>query len=240
MLAANVDHLTFSYPLAYKSEPVLQNASTTIAQNEFVGIIGPNGGGKTTFLKLLMGILKPSSGKITLLGKSPSESKKEIAYVPQVFRVDRQFPLTVLELVLGGCFSKKLWWQSFDKEDREKALLALEKVGLLSFAKASFGSLSGGQAQRALIARALVSSPKILILDEPTANVDKQAEKEICTLLHELKNKCTIIMVTHDLKTVLTLIDYVLYIQRDITKIYKPQLCEHFTLGLYHSPYLSS
>jgi zinc transport system ATP-binding protein len=187
-----------------------------------------------------MGILKPISGNITLFGKTPRESKKEIAYVPQVFRVDRQFPITVLELVLGGSFSKKSWWQSFNKKDREEALQALEKVGLLSYANASFGSLSGGQAQRALIARALLSSPKLLILDEPTANVDKQAEKEICALLHDLKNKCTIIMVTHDLKTVLTSIDYVLYIQKEITKIYKPQLCEHFTLGLYHSPYLST
>lgn len=235
MKIIEAENLFFSYA----DEGILKNVSLTISKGEFIGIIGPNGGGKTTFLKLLMGLLKPSSGKLTIDGLTPKAARTKISYVPQVLRVDRQFPISVLELVLGGKISTTPWWRSFSEKDKQDALEVIDKVGLLEFKDRAFGTLSGGQAQRALIARAMVSKPEILLLDEPTASVDSQAEAEIYELLKDLKTKCTILMVTHDLKAIITDVDRVFCIQREVIALNKDQVCEHFAIGLYHSPYIN-
>ena len=227
------ENLSFSYA----DEGILKNVSLSITKGEFIGIIGPNGGGKTTFLKLLMGLLKPTSGKLTIDGLAPKAARTKIAYVPQVLRVDRQFPISVLELVLGGRLCKTPWWKSFSEVDRQEALDVIEKVRLSEFKDRAFGTLSGGQAQRALIARAMVSKPEILLLDEPTASIDVHAEAEIYEILKELRQKCTILMVTHDLKAIMNDIDRVFCIQREVIMLNKDQVCEHFAIGLYHSPY---
>lgn len=232
MTIIEASNLCFSY----ENELILKNISLTIKRGEFIGIIGPNGGGKTTFLRLLMGLLKPSSGMLTVTGISPKIARVKIGYVPQVLRVDRQFPISVKELVLGGRLSKKSWWQQYDEDDIKEALLAIEKVGLTPFVDQSFGTLSGGQAQRALIARALVSKPEILLLDEPTASVDAEIEAHIYAILKELKGSCTILMVTHDLKAAIDHIDRVFCIKREVTSLLKAQVCQHFAIGLYHPP----
>ncbi|HRD55541.1 MAG TPA: ABC transporter ATP-binding protein [Parachlamydiaceae bacterium] len=221
---------------AYQDSLVLKNVSFQINKGEFLGIIGPNGGGKTTLLKLLMGFLKPLSGEIQIFGNEPKNALNCIAYVPQTARFDRQFPISVMELVLLGRLSKLPWYGQYSKADKEKAVEALEKVGLLHLSDASFGTLSGGQAQRALIARALVSEPKLLLLDEPTASVDIQAEAEIYQILQSLKGKMTIMMVTHDLGAAINLVKRVILVQGTAAVLDPKEICEHFAVGLYHTP----
>lgn len=223
---------------AYEDTLVLDHTSFSVQQGEFVGIIGPNGGGKTTLLKLLMGFLKPKCGSLRILGKTPQEAISDISYVPQNLRYDRQFPISVIELVLTGRLAHLPWYGRFRDSDREIAYKALETVGLTGLENRSFGTLSGGQAQRALIARALVSQPKILLLDEPTASVDSQAEEEIYTILKKLAGSMTILMVTHDLQAAINLVQRVLCVQHKVTSLLPQEVCEHFALGLYHTPLL--
>lgn len=226
------ENVFFSYPRS----PVLQGISFQIEAGEFVGIIGPNGGGKTTLLKLMMGFLRPDSGTIEIFGESPQYSIKKLAYVPQTIRFDRQFPISVLELVLSGKLSNLPWYGIFSRADKKAAFHALEKVGLSDYYNRSFGTLSGGQAQRALIARALVSEPKLLLLDEPTASVDSQAEADIYKILNELHKDITIIMVTHDLRAAIDQVERVLCVQREVISLKPEEVCEHFAIGLYHPP----
>lgn len=221
---------------AYQEALVLKEVSFQVEVGDFVGIIGPNGGGKTTLLKLLMGFLKPLSGEIQIFGKSPQSALKCLAYVPQTARFDRQFPISVMELVLSGRLSRLPWYGKYHKQDKEKASECLEKVGLSHLSEASFGTLSGGQAQRALIARALVAEPKLLLLDEPTASVDVQAEAEIYQILEGLKGQMTIMMVTHDLGAAINLVKRVILVQGTAAVLDPSEICEHFTVGLYHTP----
>lgn len=227
-----LQHLNFSYVNA----DVLRNVSFQVDAGEFVGIIGPNGGGKTTLLKLLMGFLRPTSGKLELFGHPPSSILKQIAYVPQGLHFDRQFPISVIELVLSGRLSKLPWYGVYSDQDRKAASKALEQVGLLDFQNKPFGSLSGGQAQRALIARALVSEPQLLLLDEPTASIDSQAQAIIYSILKELRGTMTIMMVTHDLKAAIDIVERVLCVQGGVLSLMPSEVCEHFALGLYHAP----
>jgi zinc transport system ATP-binding protein len=220
--------------------PVLQDISFTVEQGEFVGIIGPNGGGKTTLLKLLLGFITPWEGTISILGKNPTSYPNSIAYVPQAMHFDKLFPISVMDLVLGGRLSKLPWWGSFSKEDREKALHALEQVNLVDLQNRPFGTLSGGQAQRALIARALAQEPKILLLDEPMACVDIQAEADIYDVLNKIKSTLTIMMVTHDIRAVIQQVKRVLCVQGGLMSFEPSQVCEHFALGLYHFPLIQT
>lgn len=223
----------------YQDAPVLSNVSFEIKQGEYVGIIGPNGGGKTTLLKLILGFLHPEKGSLEILGASPLKAQRSLAYVPQNMRFDRYFPITVLEVVLQGRLSHLTWWGSFKKEDQEIALESLHQIGLPHLASRPFGTLSGGQQQRVLIARALASRPHILLLDEPTASVDAEAEKEILALIKSLKTAMTILMVTHDLPTAIHQVDRVLLCAQGNVESYSPQeICEHYALGLYHPPLL--
>jgi zinc transport system ATP-binding protein len=230
-MAIKVDQLFFQY----EETPVLENVSFAIAKGEFVGIFGPNGGGKTTLLKLLMGFLKAQKGTIEILGESPKSARQQIGYVPQVSNLDRQFPITVLDVVMMGCLDKSIW-RSYIPGAREKARQALTEVGLLDFEHHAFGTLSGGQAQRVLIARALVGNPSILFLDEPTASVDPSAEENIYQILQHLKRKMTIVMVTHDLQVMLQKVDRFICVHRDVTTYSQAQVCDHFAQGLYHPP----
>ncbi len=230
--AIDLKHLFFSY----QDRLVLKDISFSVMEGEFVGIIGPNGGGKTTLLKLILGFLKPESGSVEIFGKSPYSVLKQIAYVPQTARFDRQFPISVMELVLSGRLSRLPWYGKYSAEDKKKALEALEKVDLADMQNASFGTLSGGQAQRALIARALVSEPKLLLLDEPTASVDSQAEAHIYEILEGLRGIITIMMVTHDLNAVIDHVDRVICVQNTAFVLKPEEVCQHFAIGLYHGP----
>ena len=230
-MAIKSNHLFFQY----EETPILENVSLTIQQGEFVGIFGPNGGGKTTLLKLILGFLKPRKGSLEILGKSPKAAREKMGYVPQISQLDKEFPITAFEVVLMGCLDKSLW-RSYTSESKELAIQALTDVGMLDFQNHPFGTLSGGQAQRVLIARALASKPAILLLDEPTASVDASAEEAIYKLLVQLKGSITILMVTHDLQVMMQNVDRFLCVQRQVTEYTQSQVCHHFAQGLYHPP----
>lgn len=231
----STQHLFFQYD----NMPTLVDVNFDIFKGEFVGVFGPNGGGKTTLLKLIMGLLPPKRGTIELFGHLPKQMRHLIGYVPQAVRFDRDFPISVLEVVMMGCLQKLTWWGSYPKDTKDKALRALERVELIHKAKASFGTLSGGEAQRTLIARAIVDEPQLLLLDEPTANVDPQAQAGIYEQLIELNKTMTILMVTHDLQTIVDKVGKLLCVQRQVTCLKAKDVCEHFALGLYHAPLTS-
>ncbi len=234
MSAIKVDDVHFFYTDA----PILQDVSLHIESGAFIGIIGPNGGGKTTLLKLLMGFLSPQRGAISLLGKTPEKARLHIGYVPQAHRFDKEFPVTVEELVFMGCLASISPLKKVPEPLQKKALDLMERLGLLPHKDKAFGSLSGGLAQRALLARALVSDPSILLLDEPTANIDPPSTSLIFDLLEEMKGQKTILLVTHDLKTVIERVDRVLCIEGAVSSFLPKELCEHFAFGLYHTPLL--
>lgn len=232
-----MEDISFGYN---EEEPVLQNVSLEVQKGEFIGLIGPNGGGKTSLLKLLMGFLEPWRGKISLLGKSPTRYPNGVGYVPQSLYCDKSFPINVMDLVLEGRLSSLPWWGTFSKVDREKALLALDQVKLLDYQNRPFGTLSGGQAQRALIARALAGEPQVLLLDEPMASVDIEAESDIYDVLESIRGKLTILMVTHDIRAIIQQVKRVLCVQRGVMSMEPAEVCEHFALGLYHFPLIQT
>ena len=190
----SANNLSFSY----NGEIVLKNVNLTINENDFVWIVGPNGGGKTTLLKLILGLLKPKIGDIKILGNSPQKARKYIGYMSQHILLDSQFPVNVLDVVLMGRIGNSKTIGPFRSTDKEIAHEVLKQVGLFEYRHKQFSQLSGGQQRRLLIARALVSRPKILLLDEPTANLDADSEKDLFELLHKLNKELTIILVSHD------------------------------------------
>jgi zinc transport system ATP-binding protein len=181
---------------------VLEDISLSVDEGDFVGIIGPNGGGKTTLLKVILGLIPPLRGHVSILGKSPERARRKIGYVPQYNLFDRNFPLNVRDVVMMGRLSKKSLFGQYGQKDREMTEQALDQVGMLSFWDKQIGTLSGGEQQRVFIARALVSRPKLLLLDEPTAGVDTAMQTELFELLEKLKSDMAIVMVSHDISVV--------------------------------------
>jgi zinc transport system ATP-binding protein len=221
---------------SFQGLPVLQEVNLTIAPGEFIGIFGPNGGGKTTLLKLLMGFLIPESGSIRLFGESPEKIRHRIGYVPQVHRTDPDFPITVAELIAMGRLSRRPYFGGFSKTDWIECESWMERLGLLPHKDKAYGELSGGLAQRALLARALIADPDLLLLDEPTANIDAASLAIFLHTIENLKGKKTILLVTHDLNTVAQRVSRLLCVQGKISIFQASEICEHFALGLYHAP----
>ncbi len=193
---------------------VLEDVDLTIREGEFLGIIGPNGGGKTTLLKVILGLLKPIRGEVEVFGLPPEEGRHFIGYVPQYGTFDRDFPIRVLEVVLMGRLRKRGPLRPFSREDRRRALEALELVEMAHLKDRQIGTLSGGELQRVLIARALVSEPKLLLLDEPTANVDLPVETEFFEMLEQLRKDMTIVLVTHDVGVLSTYVEKIACLNR--------------------------
>ena len=200
----------------YGDVPILEDINIDIHQKEFIGMVGPNGSGKTILLKIILGLLAPDHGTEEVLGKPPVQSVKNVGYMPQFAPFTRDFPISVEETVLMGRLGKTSSMGFFSKEDKQLAAESMEAVEVLDLRKRSIGSLSGGQLQRALIARALTCNPEIMILDEPTANVDMKVEKDIFDLLKRLNEKITIIVVTHDIGFISQYIDRVACINRTL------------------------
>ena len=184
---------------AFNSIPVLQDISLQVKSREFLGIIGPNAGGKSTLLKVMLGLIEPQSGEVSVMGQEPELGRLEIGYVPQYPTFSRDFPINVQELVLMGRLGETRWYGQYTRGDVEIAREAMEVVEITNIANRHVGSLSGGQLQRALIARALATKPEILLLDEPTANIDIQVEENIFGLLKQYNKNMTIIVVSHDI-----------------------------------------
>ncbi|HWQ18313.1 MAG TPA: metal ABC transporter ATP-binding protein [Methanotrichaceae archaeon] len=181
---------------------VLEDINLEVMEGDFLGLIGPNGGGKSTLLKIILGLIKPERGEIKIFGLPPKEARKMVGYMPQKNVFDKAFPVTALEVVLmGRCTSAGLL-KRYRPEDRQAALKALEAVGMQDHEKTEIGSLSGGEQQRVFVARSLVSEPRLLLLDEPTTGIDAAQQAEFYDLLRKLNEKITIIMVSHDLSAV--------------------------------------
>lgn len=193
-----IKDLSFSYG----SSIVLEDLDLVVVENDFIGIIGPNGGGKTTLLKIILGLLEPDSGKIEVLGTSPRKARKKVGYVPQYSKFDEFFPITVIEVVLLGLMAAKKPGRGFTREERALALKCLEEVGIMDLAARPIGELSYGQKQRVFIARAIVKEPLILLLDEPTASVDAMAQESFYDILADLKKNMAIMLITHDMGAV--------------------------------------
>jgi len=207
---------------------VIQKASLEIMPREFIGLIGPNGGGKTTALKLMLGFLKPQEGTVKIAGS--------IGYVPQTTSYDPAFPISVYEVILSGCAGQLTFWGQYPKKAHEQASHLIKTFELEEQRGQPYGSLSGGQAQKTLIARALISDLSILLLDEPTANIDAKTEKQIFAFLKELKKEKTILIVTHNFDAIIQNVDRVICFQQEVTTLKPENVCEHFSIGMYHKP----
>jgi len=203
---------------AYENLQVLEEVELAIEKNDFVWVVGPNGGGKTTLMKLILGILSPDTGRIRVFGKSPRQARSRIGYMPQTVHVDPLFPATVLDVALMGRLGNGARFGFYRKKDRTAAEKALDEVGLLKLKKEAYSSLSGGQQRRLLIARALACEPELLILDEPTANLDLVVEKDLFKLLRKLNESLTIIMVSHDPAIVSEFVQRVVCVNRRVSE----------------------
>ena len=201
---------------SYDGRPVIEGANLTVGCGEFVTVVGPNGGGKTTLLKLVLGLLRPDSGSVRIFGCRPEESKPRMGYVPQRSDIDPSFPATVLDVVLMGRLGSTRRFGMYTRGDVDAAMAALADVELAELSRRPFSKLSGGQRQRTLVARALVSQPDILLLDEPTANLDIAMEQELYEILLRLKTRLTLLLVSHDLAFVSGFTDTVACVNRTV------------------------
>jgi zinc transport system ATP-binding protein len=204
------EHVSFSYSKA----PVLEGIDFSVKKNEFVALMGPNGGGKSTMLKIILGLLSPDKGRVRAFGNEPRSQRKKIGYLAQYSHFDLSFPIGVFDLVLMGCY--KSIGRYYKKQDRQSAMEALEKVHMAPFYKRHISELSGGQLQRVLIARAIVKKPLLLLLDEPMSSVDAQAQQSIYELLSQLNQDMAIILITHDTSVVSQMIGSVACLNRKL------------------------
>ncbi|MBN1476291.1 ABC transporter ATP-binding protein [Candidatus Sumerlaeota bacterium] len=195
---------------AYQGFPVLRDINLTLERGQFASVVGPNGSGKTTLFRLFLGLLTPDRGTIRILGQSPLESRTRIGYVPQHFAFDPKYPIRVSDVVRMGCLGQGHRWVWGGRAERRRVRGALEAVGMGGQRNAPFSTLSGGQRQRVLIARALVIDPEILLLDEPTANVDAMGEEEILGLIEGLRGEMTVMLITHSVSVVSRFIETII------------------------------
>jgi len=195
--------------------PILEDVTLSIREHDFLGIIGPNGGGKTTLLKVILGLVPPDSGEVRVFGGDPVKNRRFVGYVPQHSLFDHDFPIKVMDVVLTGRAGKRLF-RGYSDHDRELARNALEMVEMLPFEGRQIGKLSGGEQQRVFIARALAAEPKVLLLDEPAAGIDMHAQTEFYELLKRLKETMTIVMVSHDITAISIHVDKIACLNRKL------------------------
>lgn len=213
MNVIDIENLSFSY----SKETILEDIELHVKDKEFLAIIGPNGGGKSTLLKLILGLLKPKKGSIKLFGKEPVKNLSDIGYVPQNTNINTNFPIKVIEVVMMGHVGSRRPLIGYKKEEIICARGALKRVGMLEFENKKIGSLSGGQRQRVMIARALCAHPKMMLLDEPTSSIDVKGQKEIYELLKELNKSMTIVVVSHDISVILEYASVVAHINKNLS-----------------------
>jgi zinc transport system ATP-binding protein len=198
----------------YDNDIIIENINCNIYDGDFFGIIGPNGGGKSTLLKIILGLLNPTKGTIKIYGQDPKIGRKNIGYVPQHSEYDKHYPISVFDVVLMGRRSIRGLHPTYSSDDKKATMKALEKVNMEEYKKRHISELSGGQRQRVFIARALVSNPKILLLDEPTASIDKDLQINFYNLLKELNKNVTIVLVTHDIGVISSYVNRVACLNR--------------------------
>jgi len=211
-----IDDVSF----AYAGVPVLEHISLEIPEQQFLGIVGPNAGGKSTLLKIILGLLKPQRGSIKVLGKSPKKARSDLGYVPQYPAFARDFPVTVEQVVLMGRLGQGRIIGGYSRNDKAVCQRVMQETEVINLSQRRIDRLSGGQLQRVLVARALACEPRILLLDEPTANIDMRVENELFDLLKILNKRMTILVVSHDIAFISG------YVQR-VACLNRTLICHH-------------
>ncbi len=220
----------------YDGEVILKNASFDIHENDFIGIIGPNGGGKTTLVKVILGLIKPRAGEVKYFFNAQSNDQL-IGYLPQTHFIDKKFPISVKDVVLSGYMNKNRMIRRFSSDEKIFAEHQMEKMGLAALRKKPIGELSGGQMQRVFLCRAIISSPKLLILDEPNNNVDNKFESDLYETLRKLNETMAIMIVSHDIGIISSYIKTIICVNRDV-HYHSSNIINETQLKAYNCPIL--
>lgn len=224
-----IKHLAASY----EDKQVLHEVNLTVYQDDYLGIIGPNGGGKTTLMRLILGLMKPTKGNIRYFKDGKEVKEISMGYLPQYNALDRQFPISVYEVVLSGLSKTKGLFARYTKAQHQQVLDTLERMQLTDLKDCHIGALSGGQLQRVLLARAIVSMPDVIILDEPNTYIDRRFQKQMYEMLEQINKECAIIIVSHDIAEVLDNVKHIACVNNHLhyhttANIPKEKLEEHF------------
>jgi zinc transport system ATP-binding protein len=231
--AIHIDNLS----VYYGRTAALTNVCLDVYEGEFLGIMGPNGGGKSTLLKSVLGLIPITSGTIQIYNQAPGRNGTLIGYVPQFATMDKKFPISAVEVVLTGLLKHGLKpFAKYSKQDRDFAMELLDKVGIVDLANRQIAGLSGGEFQKMLIARALAVRPRLLLLDEPTASVDAIARAQIYDLLDKLNKDMTIVIVTHDLMAISSKVKKLACLNGTLVYHGEPELSDHVVNKLYGCP----
>ncbi len=231
--AIHIENLTVNYG----QTPAIADVCLDVAEGEYLGIIGPNGGGKSTLLKAILGLVPVASGAVSVFGRHPGDTRGAVGYVPQFADLDKHFPITVEEVALTGRLPRGLSpFFSYSKQDKDIVRRLLQKVGIETLAPRRICDLSGGEFQKMLIARALAVEPKLLLLDEPTASVDAVSREHIFSLLADLNKDMTIVLVTHDLLAISSQVRKLACLNGQLVYHGEPELSENVVNGLYGCP----
>jgi len=220
----------------YENKPdVLKNVSLTVFENDFLGIIGPNGGGKTTLLKAILGLIQPVSGSITFLDAEKKVSHLNIGYLPQINQIDKKFPISVHEVILSGLTLRGKFIKRYTAEDKQKVEPIAVKMGIENLLHRAIGELSGGQLQRVLLGRAIIDNPKLIILDEPSSYVDKLFETNFYKLLDEINKEIAIVLVSHDVGTIISQVKNIACIKQNLHYHCGSNISQEWLMGAYDS-----
>lgn len=220
----------------YENKPdVLKNVSLTIYDNDFLGIIGPNGGGKTTLLKAILGLIQPGAGSITFYENGKKANHINIGYLPQINQIDKKFPINVHEVILSGLTLRGKFIKRYTAEDKRKVHPIAEKMGVEDLLHRAVGELSGGQLQRVLLGRAIIDNPKLIILDEPSSYVDKLFETNFYKLLDEVNREIAIVLVSHDLGTIISQVKNIACVNQNLHYHSGSNISQEWLAGAYDS-----
>ena len=220
----------------YDQGAVLEDINFRVDEMDFVGLIGPNGGGKTTLMRVLLGLIKPSRGRVRIMGLPVGEGRRHVGYVPQTVEYDREFPATVWDVARMGRLGKRKLFHRYTTQDDDIVARTLRSVEMLSMRNRAIGQLSGGQRQRVYIARALATEPKLLLPDEPTASVDPEMSHSIYELLGELNKEITILMISHDMAAISAHVKTVGCLNRRLFYTGERQFTAEMIDSAYHCP----
>ena len=224
-----IEHLS----AGYDGKQVLNDINLTVYQDDYLGIIGPNGGGKTTLMRLILRLMKPTEGNIRYYKDGKEVKEISMGYLPQYNSLDKQFPISVYEVVLSGLSKTKSLFSRYSQAQHQQVLDTLERMQLMEFKDRHIAALSGGQLQRVLLARAIVSKPDVVILDEPNTYIDRRFQKQMYEMLEQINKECAIIIVSHDVAEVLNNVKHIACVNHhlhyhDTTDMPREKLEEHF------------
>lgn len=222
--------------LGYEGKPnVLTDVSFSISPDDFLGIIGPNGGGKTTLLKAILGLIEPRSGSITYYDGEARTGSLNIGYLPQINRIDKKFPISVSQVILSGLTPGKNIWRRYSSKERQKVVEVAGRLGIEELLPCAIGELSGGQLQRVLLGRAIVDNPKLIILDEPSTYVDKLFETNFYKLLGDINKEIAIVLVSHDVGTIISQVKNIACVNKGLHYHAGTDISQEWLLNAYDS-----